>query len=181
MGRFKSGDKGRRAERDVAERCQNWWQRMEPSCIFRRTPLSGGWAGPEERAAFKASGDLMTTARRWPFTVEVKHREAWSVNNLIDGKPTAVWKWWRQAIDQAVEEGGEPKLWFRRNRKRDQTSFPWLVLIPFRFYQSRQIIKPDITWDIEQLAVNGVDYGDVLPVLYFAESLTRIMPEKVMV
>ena len=107
--------KGARGERQVAELLTNWWQAIEPGCEFIRTPSSGGWANPQVRGHFKTSGDLMTTAQRWPFSVEVKHREGWSVERLERGMSSPVWGWWRQAIKASIEEKREPMLWFRKN------------------------------------------------------------------
>ncbi len=103
---------------------ETWWAQVEPGAQFVRTPLSGGWGNPQLRGEFKASGDLMTKANRWPFCVEVKRREAWTWERLRAGKRSPVLKWWRQAVKQAEEMGAIPMLWFRRNRE------PWYVMIP---------------------------------------------------
>ncbi|MCH7846220.1 MAG: DUF91 domain-containing protein [Acidobacteria bacterium] len=69
-----SRNKGNKGEREVVKMLQPWWQKIERSCAFVRTPVSGGWGGPSLRSEFRASGDLMTTAKLWPFAVEVKRR-----------------------------------------------------------------------------------------------------------
>lgn len=66
--------KGARAELQVAALCEEWWQQLEPGCKFRRTPGSGGSGGKADadvRAHFKVGGDLMTTAKQWPFCVDL--------------------------------------------------------------------------------------------------------------
>ncbi|MDP6719756.1 MAG: hypothetical protein QGF59_13935, partial [Pirellulaceae bacterium] len=117
-----SRGKGNAAEREVAKLVQQWWHKLESGCRFVRTPLSGGWGGPSLRAEFRASGDLMTTAKQWPFGVEVKRREGWSMRNLRQAKASPVWKWWEQTQDAAAEMDAEPMLWFRKNR------MPWYVM-----------------------------------------------------
>jgi hypothetical protein len=121
--------KGSVAEREIASLLQLWWQHLEPECRFVRTPLSGGWGGPEVRAGFRASGDVMTTAQRFPFTVEVKRREV-SFREFLAGRPSPVWSWWRQAQEQAREQGGEPALFFRTNRT------PWRLLLRAKYVES---------------------------------------------
>lgn len=76
------------------------------------------------RAAFKAAGDLMTTARRWGWACEVKRREGWDWERLKAGRASPVWSWWRQAQAQAEDAGLQPMLWFRKSRQ------PWRVLVP---------------------------------------------------
>ncbi len=112
-----SREKGSVAERQVAAILERWWRQLEPDARFVRTPLSGGWHGPDVRTEFRASGDLMTTAQRFPFAVEVKRREAWSFEEMVAGRASPVWAWWRQAQGQAREMRCEPLLVFRRNRE----------------------------------------------------------------
>lgn len=120
-------EKGKTAERDVAKRLGKWWESVEPGCRFVPTPSSGGWhgrAGGQIRADFRASGDLMTTARRFPYAVEVKHRQGWAYESLLYCDDSPVWKWWQQAVGAADEMALQPMLWMRRNRGK------WLVVLP---------------------------------------------------
>ena len=116
--------KGKVAEREVAKLFCAWWQRVEPGCSFVRTPLSGGWSSPQVRVEYRACADLMTTATRFPFGVEVKRREGISLDWLREGKPSPAWDWWRQAQRQASEAKLAPMLVFRRSRE------PWLAMLP---------------------------------------------------
>jgi len=116
--------KGSEAEREVAALLGAWWQAVEPGCQFVRTPLSGGWGGPKLRGEFQASGDVMTTANTFPFSVEVKRREDWSWVQFVTGKQSPVWTWWTQAEGQAKEMKKEPMLWLRQNKKE------WYVVLP---------------------------------------------------
>jgi hypothetical protein len=116
-------EKGRRAELEVAALVQAWWDPLEPGCRFVRTPQSGGWHGPDVRAEFKAGGDLMTTAKRWPFSVEVKRREKWNLDNLMAGWPSPAWGWWEQCCTAAREDGRLPLLFLRKSRE------PWWAVL----------------------------------------------------
>lgn len=159
-----SRDKGNVAEREVAQLARAWWRRLEPDCDFVRTPLSGGWGGPQLRAEFQASGDLMTTAERWPFGVEVKRREGWTEERLRAGKPSPVWEWWLQTQRAATEMRKEPMLWIRKNRQ------PWRVMLRQAYCRNVGFgWTPDIYFSLEQLA--GINYGprDALPVVYLAD------------
>jgi hypothetical protein len=171
-----SGRKGRKGERDVAKMCEEWWRKVDKQCEFKRTPLSGGWANENIRSHFKASGDLMTTSDKWIFTVEVKRREDWSLNNLFDGKPTTAWKWWIQALDQAYEEDNEPMLWLKRNAFGPTRPVPWLVFVSAEFAKKAKLPEPDVKWSKAMLVRNKVDYGDELPVIYMAERFLKISP-----
>lgn len=178
---FKSHEKGRAAEREVARLCQEWWGRLEPGCEFQRTPVSGGWATSTVREHFRASGDLMTTAEKWPFTVEVKRRECWSMANLFDGKPSPAWTWWRQTVDQGREDGGVPMLWGRKNQNRPgQPAFPWFVMLPVDYLIGLpgRLPAPDVTWTGEQLLKNKVDFAGELPALWFHDRLLAVSPRR---
>ena len=165
--------KGRRAERDVAKLLVEWWGTFEAKCEFKVTPLSGGWGGRDGgkhvRAHFKASGDLMTTATLFPFTVEVKHREQWSMRNLVAGRATPPWDWWLQAQRQADEEGGIPMLWFRKNK------YPWMVGLP---PTALEHVELDLHLPSSTLDANGVDYGAQVPAFIFGDRLLKIDPRQ---
>lgn len=115
--------KGKRNERAVAKMLEQWWRHYEPESVFIKTPQSGGWGTAQTREVFRASGDVMTTSRTFPFSVEVKRREAWSEEHLLAGKKSPVWGWWNQSCKQAHEMKVEPMMFFKRNRK------PWWIMI----------------------------------------------------
>jgi hypothetical protein len=109
--------KGKAGENDVGDLLEVWWSVVEPGCRFVSTPLSGGWSSPAMRGETKTAGDLVTTARRFPWTVEVKRREEWSAPAFFAGSAASpIWKWWDQVVRAAREEQREPMLWFRKNR-----------------------------------------------------------------
>ncbi len=177
---FGSRAKGATAERDVAARLQGWWAQIEPGCRFAKTPLSGGWGGPGLRAGFSASGDLMTTAKRFPWTVEVKRREGWSWKTFLAGKPSPVWGWWRQAQTQADEMGIEPMLWFRKSRE------PWRVLVREDYARGLdvELFYPSWEWTGAGRLLWGrcwfdgidADYGEYQPALLDSEILLAEAP-----
>jgi hypothetical protein len=129
-------EKGSRAEIEVAGLLKAWWRPVEEA-EFVRTPLSGGWGGKDLRSGFRASGDVMTTALRFPFVVEVKRREGWSWDPLKKGGKSPIWGYWKQAIDQAKEMGGIPLLLFRKNGEK------WAAMLPMKaFCQAAVSIAP---------------------------------------
>lgn len=166
MSRFGSRAKGADAEREVAKLVEGWWRVFEPGCRFVKTPLSGGWGGPAIRSGFRASGDLMTTAVKFPFVIEVKRREGWSWKPFLEGRPSPVWGWWRQACRQADEMDARPMLWFRHNRE------PWRVLMP----QSIGIAPPWWAWqDLRRVGL-GANLGPRWPALYNASDVLTSRP-----
>lgn len=161
-------DKGARNEREVARLVQSWWEAREPGCQFVRTPMSGGWGTTNTREHFRASGDLMTTAVDFPFTIEVKAREGWSTANVLSGARSPVWGWWKQTITAATEQHSIPMLWFRKRHKA------WLILLPL---QQRLPIEPDVVYPT--VAKAGVEYHGHRPVLYFADRLLAMHPKDI--
>ncbi len=173
--------KGQRAEREVAKICECWWRRLYKTAHFTRTPISGGWSIPDIRGHFRACGDIMTTSEKWPFTVEVKRRENWSVGRLFEGRASPVWKWWIQAQRQADEEGGVPMLWFKRNPERPgKQAFPWCVMLPGDYCDQMKLgLRPDVMWGESLLLEREVDFGRRLPVLFFSDRLESISPKRI--
>jgi hypothetical protein len=161
--------KGAHGEIEVAKMCKAWWDQVEFS-IFKRTPKSGGWGDSFTRGEFRASGDVCTTSKTWPFTVEVKRREGWVFGVFANGKSSVAWKWWRQAIDAAAEENRIPMLWMRKNRMDWVVLLPEISLIPIL---ARRGIQPDVVF--RRLSV-GVDDGGLRPVCVTAAKLLAISP-----
>lgn len=180
-----SRQKGNVAELEVAKLIEAWWQPASPGCKFVRTPLSGGWGGPQVRAGFKASGDLMTTAQNFPFVVEVKRREAWSWATFSKGQRSPVWGWWRQACEAAEEQGGMPMLWFRQNRRRSfdrplrkggirVLGDEWNVLVE----DNNLFDGSCVPWDRDSLLKHGVL---VHPICFSAEHVLASDPKMLVV
>lgn len=173
--------KGSRGERGVANLIAHWWHRYEPTARFMRTPQSGGWQYGDRQVAahFNACGDLMTTSAQFPFCVEVKWREKWSVDRLLDGRSGPYWDWWQQTIEAAKQQNGVPMMWMRRNRIRgSHKAFPWLVWVPEQYVKDKVLSEPDIEWPISVLLENMIEYGNVLPVVYDFNRFVEMAPHR---
>lgn len=168
----RSRRKGCAGELQVVRLLTAWWCEFEPALPdgravrFARTPSSGGWQhGP----GFNACGDVMTNSYRFPFSVEVKRAEAWSLQNLLDGRACPVWGFWRQCQTDAAKVGKEPLLWFRQNRR------PWMVMMRARYASSvRGLAPPQVVWTRE--LCRRVECWE-LPVLYLAGRVLDHAPE----
>ncbi len=114
--RKNSRTKGNRGELDVAKAFSLWCGEL-----VRRTPQSGGWSN----AKFGVTADLVCANKDFPFHVEVKHREGWTLDDLVTGVRSehdkSIVQWWKQCID-SCPTGKLPVLVFRRNRQ------PWMTL-----------------------------------------------------
>lgn len=128
--RKNSRRKGNRSELDVAKLFSDWCGEH-----VRRTPQSGGWS----TAKFGVTADLVCPNKAFPFHVEVKHREGWTLDDLVTGArqdhDKSIVQWWKQCMDSCPKIEGkrgyvvlhkEPLLVFRRNRQ------PWLVMFHTR-------------------------------------------------
>jgi hypothetical protein len=123
-GRKNSRVKGNRGELDVAKAFSMWCGEM-----VKRTPGSGGWGGAAE---FGTTADLVCKKKAFPFHIEVKHREGWTLDDLVTGAreehDKSIVQWWMQCLtscpaDSDLEYTKVPMLVFRRNRQ------PWLVMV----------------------------------------------------
>lgn len=169
-----SRSKGRRGELLVLALVRDWWQRIEPEAEFARTPLSGGWQGrgargQSLRGEMRMSGDLMTTSVRFPFSVEVKNTDRWTMPALEQGKRSPVWGWWRQCQTAADECGQVPMLWFRHARRS------WYVMLPFQYAERVPIRPPLLVWSTRDLL--AVDHGSYLPILFSQETVLAVDPQ----
>lgn len=118
--------KGTRAELDVAEMFSRWCGE-----VVRRTPGSGGWSS----AKFGVTADLVCPNKKFPYHVEIKHREGWMLDDLITGTrrehDKSIVQWWAQCVESCPRPirahfdvlHKAPLLVFRRNRQ------PWLVMM----------------------------------------------------
>lgn len=149
------GKNWQQGERDVAAFCQSWWRAVEPKCVFCRTPRSGGWQHAKA-PVFNAYGDVMADkeTKLWPFVVEVKRRKKWTWKELINGRPSPVWEWWREVQRDAFRLTGdrEPMLWVRPDKRVDNRKPPWLVLVRKELIEqvmsrsSGAVVWPDVVW-----------------------------------
>lgn len=165
--------KGKRAEREVVHMIRPWWATREPDVEFVRTPLSGGWSTESVRGRFRAAGDIMTTSDKWPFVVEVKRREAFSLGAFVDGRASVVWGWWRQSVKDAATLDAAPMLWFRKSTTARKRPFPWIVLVPERY---ASCFLSDVAFDIRFPETLNRDDGGVRPVGLTADKFLALEP-----
>lgn len=104
--------KGSRNELVLAKLFEMWWGHGS----FARTPMSGGWATPAHRDGFRTHGDIITTALDFPFTVEAKKQEAWSLDALLHNEKCKVHEWYDQAV-KGTPRDVMPLLVATRNRQ----------------------------------------------------------------
>lgn len=112
--RVAAGKKGKRKgnanERALAKLFAEWWGHGE----WARTPMSGGWANKEVREGFRTCGDVITTAPDFPFCLEAKKQEGWTLDQLIHNDACVVHAWWKQAVEE-TPPGLVPLLIIARN------------------------------------------------------------------
>jgi len=102
--------KGQTAERKLAKLFGNWW-----GSNFARTPLSGGFATAKFREDWNAAGDLVTPDPSFPFCVESKKVEGWTLEQMLTSDKTHMHKWWAQTVDE-TPVNKIPVLVFTKNR-----------------------------------------------------------------
>ena len=111
-------DKGNRGERAVAKLFSTWW-----GADFARTPMSGGFRNQKFRQDWNAEGDLVTPDTDFPFSVECKWHEDWTLDQLITASDTTeIWQWWGQTLNQTEREKIS-LLVFKRNH------MPWYYMV----------------------------------------------------
>ena len=112
-----SRDKGRRGETQALEQLKDWW-----GSEFARTPSSGGFKTKKFRQDWNAEGDIVTPDQTFPFAVEVKWQEEWTLDQLLTAPKTKVWDWWEQAKRETADDR-LTLLVFKKNRQ------PWFVMM----------------------------------------------------
>lgn len=106
----KSKSKGARFELETAKNLSKWWGHD-----FHRVPASGGlhWKGSNN-----VVGDIVAPIEAgFPFVVECKNREEWTIENLFLNNKE-IKNWWAQVVGDAKESGKIPMLIFTRNRAK---------------------------------------------------------------
>lgn len=101
--------KGQTAERKLAKMFSAWW-----GSEFTRTPLSGGFATAKFREDWNACGDLVTPDKSFPFCVESKKVEGWTLEQMLMSDKTHMHKWWEQTVTE-TPQGKLPLLVFTKN------------------------------------------------------------------
>lgn len=104
--------KGQSAERKLVKLFGTWW-----GSSFFRTPGSGafatrGFAGLDTTSM---AGDLVTPDPSFPFCVESKKVEGWTLEQMLTSDKTHMHKWWAQTVDE-TPVNKIPVLVFTKNR-----------------------------------------------------------------
>ena len=171
-----SRNKGSKFERHVAGLFGAWW-----GCDFKRTPMSGG--------SVHASGDIVPVApakddparegkllavSRWPFSVECKAQEGWSVDQLLTSpSKSSLAKFLRQCFSGAKRERSNndvPLLVAKRNNfmplvfvqcsfdLRESNALCWLSFLDndgigrwVWVYSLEDFLKLPVVWVLEHL------------------------------
>lgn len=106
----KSKNKGSNNERAIAKLFEAYWGHG----TWARTPGSGGWSTSNNREAFRTCGDIITTATDFPFCIELKKQEGWTLDQLLHNEKCIIYQWWEQTIT-ATPAGLVPLLIVARN------------------------------------------------------------------
>lgn len=142
--------KGSSNERFLAKSFEKWWGIGK----FVRTPASGGWqkltglqkALQEENSdslMTTSSGDVQATDGLFPFHLEAKKQECWTMEGVFDSPKCPVWKWWKQAVDECIPEK-KPMLIFTRNRVSQFCMLKFADIPNFVVLQPKAIIYRDL-------------------------------------
>lgn len=116
-----SRDKGGRGEQQVCALLKAWW-----GSDFARTPSSGGFKTKKFRQEWNAEGDIVTPDETFPFSVEVKWQEDWTLDQILTCPKGKLWEWWEQAKRETADDR-QTLLVFKRNRN------PWFVMMRDRY------------------------------------------------
>ena len=102
----RSRNKGASFERQISKVFSEWL-----GCKVRRTPMSGAYGGE-----WNLGGDLMFDIEV-PWYVELKNRESWRLEQLLNPEPCGpIVKWLDSTWEEASKEGKVPMVVFTRNR-----------------------------------------------------------------
>jgi len=137
--------KGQTAERKLAKLFSVWW-----GADFARTPLSGGFATAKFREDWNACGDLVTPDKSFPFCVESKKVEGWTLEQMLTSDKTLMHKWWEQTLTE-TPKGKIPLLVFTKNhaplyamvRRMHMTPELWHKLSTSKTYFETQLGTAD--------------------------------------
>jgi hypothetical protein len=106
-----SRDKGGRGERKALKLLEKWW-----GSDFAKTPSSGGFKTQKFRQEWNSEGDIVTPDKAFPFAIEVKWWEKWSLDQILTAPKTDIWSWWEQAKRETSPDRFT-LLVFKKNRQ----------------------------------------------------------------
>lgn len=154
-------------ELETAKNLSKWWGHD-----FHRSPASGGlhWAGSNNVA-----GDIVAPLEaNFPFVVECKNREEWTLENLFLNNKD-IKNWWAQVVGDAKETGKVPMLIYTRNHAKTFVTLPYNVptIIDLEL-EEQSLMVSNITYEDE--------YGDIHTYKTFTtvlEAVTSITPKTI--
>lgn len=160
-----SKKKGDVFERKIAKILGDWW-----GVPFSRTPQSGGasWG-----AQNNAVGDILPPITAgFPLVIECKHRENWTIENvLLNNKEPHTW--WEQVIRDSMKVDKVPCLIFTRNRANTFVALPYRLEV---YKDIRDNDYPAMRTDFIIENIHGDNsYYDVL--VTTIEALTNFTPD----
>lgn len=135
----KSRNKGKQFERKIAKALSEW-----SGVDLMRTPMSGAWA--------QATGDIQTRTDDFPFVVECKNQEGWTLEAVMVGQCKQFDDWWSQVtadVERKQQETGQPvkpMLVFTRNFKPIFVALDGLPAHFSSYVQERIDQEPNVLW-----------------------------------
>ncbi len=130
MGKM-SKTKGSRYELRMSKVLSEWW-----GAEFHRTPNSGAWSSTH--ASDMQAGDIITPiSAGFPFVVECKHHEGWTLENVIMNTGSHR-DWWMQTVGDCIRVGKIPFLLFHRNLSRNFITIPFSAVVEKRLSDSKK-------------------------------------------
>lgn len=141
--KINSRTKGQTAERKLVKLFEAWW-----GSKFFRTPGSGAFAtrGFMSVDTTDMAGDIVTPDKTFPFCVESKKVEGWTLEQLLTSQVTKLHSWWEQTVRESPE-GRTPLLVFTKNhaplyvmmRAKDAPVEAWEA--GFRYYMKEELVS----------------------------------------
>jgi len=119
MKRTSAKEKGKEFEKEVGKILGMWWCGIP----FPRAHGSGCSATIQckhqaiEGRIFHHTGDLYVP-EEFPWSVECKRQEGWTLEHLLEDQCGFVWQWWEQCCKDADLSMRWPLLVMRRNHRR---------------------------------------------------------------
>lgn len=148
--RVNGNRKGKTAERKLVPLFAAWW-----GSEFFRTPESGGMSTRLTKMLkidlSKFAGDIVTLDETFPFCIESKKVEGWTLEQLLTSDKTLIHSWWDQAVKQ-TPEGKIPLLVFTKNHAPLYAMMRTSDL-PSYVYSTRRSVGPSFETYIEGVHV----------------------------
>lgn len=167
MGK-KSKVKGSGYELKIAKALSAWWGHE-----FHRTPQSGGLRWNDDN---NVAGDIVTPLEaNFPFIVECKKREEWTLENLFLNNKDIKY-WWEQVVQDCERVGRTPILIFSRNRARDFVMMPYRSSVESMLHEATDepVMKTKVSYEDIHKDTHSFDV-----LVTTLEGLTALTPKQV--